>query len=119
MEVSNDKSNNSEKPVCTEIRFLCTKTELSKKLGELGINTEHLVPIGTVKNNCFIISETTKPVEPRTLPYRFCAKKENLLSIYFQALRHMFTTNCVALGLDVKSLSEVLSHSKAEITLNS
>ena len=35
-------------PYCTEIRFPCSETELSKKLGELGMNTEHLAPIGTI-----------------------------------------------------------------------
>ena len=35
-------------PYCTEIRLPCSETELSKKLGELGMNTEHLAPIGTV-----------------------------------------------------------------------
>ena len=35
-------------PYCTEIRFPCSETELSKKLCELGMNTEHLAPIGTI-----------------------------------------------------------------------
>ena len=35
-------------PYCTEIRFPCTETELSKKLGELGMNPEHLAPVATV-----------------------------------------------------------------------
>lgn len=35
-------------PCCTEIRFPCSETELSKKLGELGMNPEHLAPIATV-----------------------------------------------------------------------
>ncbi len=35
-------------PYCTEITFPCTESELSKKLGELGINPEHLAPVGTV-----------------------------------------------------------------------
>ena len=35
-------------PYCTEIRFPCSETELSKRLGELGMNTEHLATIGTV-----------------------------------------------------------------------
>ena len=35
-------------PYCTEIVFPCTETELSKKLGELGMNLEHLAPIATV-----------------------------------------------------------------------
>lgn len=35
-------------PYCTEIVFPCTETELSKMLGELGMNPEHLAPIATV-----------------------------------------------------------------------
>ena len=33
---------------CTEIRFPCSETELSKKLGELGMNPAHLSPMATV-----------------------------------------------------------------------
>lgn len=35
-------------PYCTEIRFPCSETELSKKLGELGMNPPHLSPMATV-----------------------------------------------------------------------
>ena len=35
-------------PYCTEMTFPCTETELLKKLGELGIDKEHLAPTGTV-----------------------------------------------------------------------
>ena len=35
-------------PYCTEVRFPCSETELSKKLGEIGMNTEHLAPMATV-----------------------------------------------------------------------
>jgi len=35
-------------PYCTEITFPCTDTELSKKLGEIGMNTDHLAPMATV-----------------------------------------------------------------------
>ena len=35
-------------PYCTEIMFPCSETELSKKLSEIGMNTKHLVPVGTV-----------------------------------------------------------------------
>ena len=35
-------------PYCTEIRFPCSETELSKKLGELGMNPEHLAPMATI-----------------------------------------------------------------------
>ena len=72
------------------------------------------------QNNFYILSGAAKPVEPRTMQYRFQAllKKAKLPSIHFHALRHMFATNCVELGFDVKSLSEILGHSGVEITLN-
>ena len=35
-------------PYCTEIRFPCSETELSKKLSEIGMNPEHLAPMATV-----------------------------------------------------------------------
>lgn len=33
---------------CTEIVFPCSETELSNKLGELGMDKEHLAPVATV-----------------------------------------------------------------------
>ena len=35
-------------PYCTEITFPCSETELSRKLGELEMNPEHLAPMVTV-----------------------------------------------------------------------
>ena len=68
----------------------------------------------------FILSNKTKPIEPRTMQYRFAKilKNGNLPSVHFHALRHMFASKCVKLGLDVKTLSEILGHSGVEITLN-
>lgn len=68
----------------------------------------------------FVLSGTRQLIEPRTMQYRFAAllKRVNLPSIHFHALRHMFATNCIILGFDVKSLSEILGHSSVEITLN-
>ena len=71
-------------------------------------------------DSAFILSGIEKPVEPRTLQYRFKAllKKANLPSVNYHSLRHMFATNCIVLGFDVKTLSEILGHSSIEITLN-
>ena len=71
-------------------------------------------------NDCYFLSASPKPIEPRVMQYRFqkLLKKGNLPSIHFHALRHMFATNCVEMGFDVKSLSEILGHSGVEITLN-
>lgn len=68
----------------------------------------------------FVLSGAEKSVEPRTMQYRFAKilKNGNLPSIHFHALRHMFASNCVKLGFDIKTLSEILGHSGVEITLN-
>ncbi len=68
----------------------------------------------------FILSGNAKPIEPRAMQYRFqtILKNAKLPSIHFHALRHMFASNCVKLGFDVKALSELLGHSSVEITLN-
>ena len=71
-------------------------------------------------SECFVLSGNNKPVEPRAMQYRFAKilKKVNLPSVHFHSLRHAFATNCIALGFDVKTLSEILGHSSVEITLN-
>ena len=33
-------------------------------------------------------------------------------------LRHFFATECIAVGMDVKTLSVILGHSSVEVTLN-
>lgn len=70
--------------------------------------------------NAYILSGSTKIIEPRTMQYRFKSilKKAGLPSVNYHCLRHMFATNCVKLGFDVKTLSEILGHSNVEITLN-
>ena len=68
----------------------------------------------------YILSDTKKPIEPRAMQYRFqtILKNAKLPSVHFHALRHIFASNCIKLGFDVKALSELLGHSSVEITLN-
>lgn len=68
----------------------------------------------------YLVSGEERPVEPRTMQYRFASilKNVKLPSVHFHALRHMFASRCVKLGFDIKTLSEILGHSKVEITLN-
>lgn len=73
-----------------------------------------------VNNECYILSGTAKVTEPRTLQNRFKSilKKANLPSVNYHCLRHMFATNCIKVGFDVKTLSEILGHASVETTLN-
>ena len=68
----------------------------------------------------FLLSGTAKPVEPRTIQYRFKAvlKACQLRSVPFHLLRHTYATICIANGFDPKTLSELLGHADASITLN-
>lgn len=71
-------------------------------------------------DNCFLLSGNTTPVEPRTMQYRFkkYAKHIGLAYSNPHVLRHTFATQCIELGFDAKTLSELLGHSRVEITLN-
>lgn len=72
------------------------------------------------EDNCFLLSGNRKIIEPRTMQYRFKSllNRNGLPYVNFHALRHMFATNCIMLGFDVKTLSEILGHSSVQITLN-
>lgn len=68
----------------------------------------------------YILSGNAKAAEPRTMQRKFKSilKKAELPSINYHSLRHMFATNCIKIGFDVKTLSEILGHASVETTLN-
>ena len=72
------------------------------------------------KNEHYILSNSTRIIEPRTLQNRFKSilKKADLPSVTYHSLRHMFATNCLQAGFDIKTLSEILGHASVETTLN-
>lgn len=72
------------------------------------------------KEDCYILSGKDKCVEPRYYEYFFKTLLEKLkIKPYkFHILRHTFASKCVEIGMDTKSLSEILGHSNVNITLN-
>lgn len=84
---------------------------LSAMLSELLIN---------FRNDKEYIFGGDRPMEPRTMQYRFkgILKEAGLSETNFHILRHTFSTNCIEHGMDVKILSEMLGHSDVQITLN-
>ena len=69
----------------------------------------------------FLTGNCTRSIEPRTLRYNFklLLKKYKMKTSYkFHILRHTFATNCIEIGMDPKTLSELLGHSTVEMTLN-
>lgn len=104
----------------TKLELTDPKSETSKRVIPIPKSIIDFLYKFTGEAYEFVLSGTEKPVEPRTLQYRFAniLKNGNLPSIHFHALRHMFASKCIRLGFDIKSLSEILGHSGVEITLN-
>ncbi|MDE5885377.1 MAG: site-specific integrase [Oscillospiraceae bacterium] len=71
-------------------------------------------------STAYVLSGSDKVIEPRTMQYRFktILKKANLPSINYHSLRHIFATNSIKAGFDIKTLSELLGHATVETTLN-
>lgn len=74
------------------------------------------------KNNSgeYIFTYHQHPLEPRVLQNRFkvLLKKAGVPDINFHALRHTFATRCIELCFDIKTLSEILGHASAKMTLD-
>lgn len=67
----------------------------------------------------YILTGTEKPMEPRSLQYRFTRilKKLGLPQLHFHSLRHLFASRAIELNFDMKTLSELLGHSSIELTM--
>lgn len=68
----------------------------------------------------FVAADGPDFTSPRTFTYRFhrILGQCGLPPMHYHALRHTFATRCIELGMDVKSLSEILGHANVSITLN-
>ena len=67
-----------------------------------------------------LTGDSEKFIEPRNYNYEFKRTLEGcrVKSHKFHILRHTFATDCISVGMDVKSLSEILGHSDVNITLS-
>ena len=67
----------------------------------------------------FLSSSESKPTEPRCYrkSIRAYLKQAAVRQVRPHALRHTFATTCLQAGCDVKTLSELLGHANANITL--
>lgn len=74
----------------------------------------------SISNSEFAVSTTDVFVSPRTFEYRYHKILQNcgITDIHFHGLRHTFATRCVEVGVDIKTLSELLGHASVNITLN-
>ncbi len=106
----------------TATKLIVTSPKSSSSVREIPL-PEFIVPLlRSLKaaHGCYFLSGTRSIVEPRVMQYRFKRILAELQpsEVSFHSLRHGFATNCIAIGVDVKTLSEILGHSSVEITLN-
>lgn len=94
------------------------KSESSRRT--IPLTLELLEILSGLKREQLYVFGGEKPLEPRTMQYRFkkLLKEAGIDDRTFHTLRHTFATNCVENGMDVKALSELLGHSDVKITLN-
>lgn len=67
----------------------------------------------------FVLTGTNVPMDPRTYQYQYKKHLQscNIPYLNFHCLRHTFSTRCIEMGCDIKSLSEMLGHSSTNVTL--
>lgn len=72
------------------------------------------------KGTYFLLTGTTKCLEPRSYQDTFkkILSKAKVKRRNFHATRHFFASNCIEVGMDIKTLSKILGHANVQITLN-
>ena len=95
------------------------------------ISSDRIVPIPPIlisrikeivdKGNVFLLEGGSYEfTDPRSYQYYFSKRlnEGNFRRINYHALRHTFATRAIECGVDVKTLSEILGHKNATVTLN-
>lgn len=110
-----DKDNNISKIIVST-----PKTKNANR--EIPINKDFLEILKKLKSekDNYVLSNTSKYVEPRTYRKHFnkVLRELKIKQFNFHSLRHTFATNCISLGCDYKTVSELLGHANVNITLN-
>lgn len=105
-------------------KLILLETKTINSLRQIPINKNLIKILKKIKtnqnNNNYVLTSSDKFIVPRSYynHYKKILKECNIHSYKYHTLRHTFATNCIELGLDPKSLSEILGHSDIKITLS-
>ena len=105
---------------CSKLIITNPKTKNANR--EIPINSDFakLLKIFKTGDDNFVVSNSRKIIEPKIFRnyYYKMIKEVGINNIPFHSLRHTFASNCIRLGVDYKTVSELLGHSSVNITLN-
>jgi len=105
----------------TELALLTPKTETSTRDIPLPDFLLDLLKEQHGASACsYVLSANGKAVEPRTVQRRFkrLLATAEVKDVCWHTTRHTFATRALENGFDIKSLSEILGHGSAMVTLN-
>lgn len=105
----------------TRLIFDEPKSASSRRIIPLpGFLTELLRPFEAAPEVWLLTGSAERFMEPRTLQNQFRSVLDaaGVRRVNFHILRHTFATNCVNLGCDAKTLSELLGHADVGVTMN-
>ena len=111
-------------PECsTKTKLIIDKPKTMMSYRDIPIDTkllDYLQKARSLYKAEYVVSEKNSFISPRTFDYRFhrLLEEYRIEDINFHGLRHTFATRCVELGVDVKTLSELLGHANVSTTLN-
>ena len=113
-----DYENGAEK---TKIIIDIPKSNASYRMIPFGNHLEkYLLELKAAAKGDYVVSCKGHHAEPRVISYRFrqTAKKAGLESATFHGLRHTYATRCIERGVDIVTLSRLLGHASAKMTLD-
>lgn len=104
---------------------LVVQTPKTKSSGrEIPIPRELVALLRTLRGKAspstwFLSGSEDKPVEPRCYrkSIQSYLRRASVRRVHPHALRHTFATTCLQTGCDIKTLSEILGHADANVTL--
>lgn len=103
-------------------RVIITAPKTKSAVRIIPINSEFIRILKEIRcdDNNYILTSSDKYLEPRTFRkyYYRVLKRLEINDMNFHSLRHTFASNCIRLGCDYKTVSELLGHSSINITLN-